>query len=296
MKELSIKIGNQIDRWNKKLVALCHLSREEVFFSSLFPIRYYRLGSGEKKLLVLHGFADQAESFLFLVGKLAKEYEIIVPCLPGFDERFSLSPFEYSFENMALSLLELTKERRFNQFHLLGHSIGGALCLKIHSLSAKNIQSIGLFNSAGLDLKSVPSIIDQIRAGENPFLIKTKAELEQLQALLIVKPNFFIDRLSDWLVSFFSRNSTRYIRVASDLFREFEEFEKQDIQIVELSQVECPVFIIWGTEDRFFPLALGEEYKKRISNSRLFLIKETGHCPHYEKPFEVKSLLNSLYL
>ena len=46
----------------------------------------FRLGKG-RPLLILHGFGDRAESWLVMAAMLHREYEVVLPDLPGFGFR-----------------------------------------------------------------------------------------------------------------------------------------------------------------------------------------------------------------
>ncbi len=50
-----------------------------------------------------------------------------------------------------------------------------------------------------------------------------------------------------------------------------------------LYRVENPVLIIWGREDALVPVAMAEEFGKRIKNSRIEIIEECGHIPEIEQ-------------
>jgi pimeloyl-ACP methyl ester carboxylesterase len=42
--------------------------------------------------------------------------------------------------------------------------------------------------------------------------------------------------------------------------------------------------VLWGADDRLFPLAYGEAYHKGIPGSRLVTLDRCGHLPHVEAP------------
>jgi pimeloyl-ACP methyl ester carboxylesterase len=45
--------------------------------------------------------------------------------------------------------------------------------------------------------------------------------------------------------------------------------------------------IIWGEEDRVFPLQAGEELQQSIKGAVLARIPQAGHIPQWERPDEV---------
>lgn len=52
-----------------------------------------------------------------------------------------------------------------------------------------------------------------------------------------------------------------------------------------------PVLLIWGAEDRTFPVALGQKALRLMTRASLQVIPEAGHIPHYERPELVNPLL-----
>jgi len=53
-----------------------------------------------------------------------------------------------------------------------------------------------------------------------------------------------------------------------------------------LSQLESPppLLLLWGRQDRFVPLMIGEQIQRRHAWVELLVLDETGHCPHDETP------------
>lgn len=53
---------------------------------------------------------------------------------------------------------------------------------------------------------------------------------------------------------------------------------------VRAPKVACPTLVLWGREDRLLPVAMGEELRRLIPDSRLVVWNATGHCPMMENP------------
>ena len=51
-----------------------------------------------------------------------------------------------------------------------------------------------------------------------------------------------------------------------------------------IGEITQPTLILWGEEDRVFPLAVGEELQRTIKGSSLVRIPEAGHIPQWERP------------
>lgn len=51
-----------------------------------------------------------------------------------------------------------------------------------------------------------------------------------------------------------------------------------------LGEITHPTLVIWGEEDRVFPIAVGEELHQTIKGSRFIRIPKAGHIPQWERP------------
>jgi pimeloyl-ACP methyl ester carboxylesterase len=51
-----------------------------------------------------------------------------------------------------------------------------------------------------------------------------------------------------------------------------------------IGEITHPTLVIWGEEDRVFPIAVGEELYQTIKGSRFIRIPKAGHIPQWERP------------
>ncbi len=58
-----------------------------------------------------------------------------------------------------------------------------------------------------------------------------------------------------------------------------------------LEEIEIPVMIVWGTDDRVIPSAAALSYNRRIPHSRLEIFEHTGHVPQLERPARFNRVL-----
>ncbi len=58
-----------------------------------------------------------------------------------------------------------------------------------------------------------------------------------------------------------------------------------------LSSVTAPTLLIWGRDDPFIPLPVGETLHRTIPGSRLAVIPDTGHLPMWERPDATNRLI-----
>ena len=64
------------------------------------------------------------------------------------------------------------------------------------------------------------------------------------------------------------------------------------LQVYEaLGKMNKEILLLWGHNDRTIPFEHSFELQAVLPNLEFFVIENTGHIPHYEKPDEVNPLL-----
>ena len=58
-----------------------------------------------------------------------------------------------------------------------------------------------------------------------------------------------------------------------------------------LLALQRPMLLIWGREDRFVPLSIGESIRDQHPGIKLVTLEDCGHCPHDEAPERFISVL-----
>ena len=56
------------------------------------------------------------------------------------------------------------------------------------------------------------------------------------------------------------------------------------LQRLRQSPQPPPVLLLWGREDRFVPLLIGERVQNEHPWIELKVVENSGHCPHDETP------------
>ncbi|MDJ0035741.1 alpha/beta hydrolase [Pantoea allii] len=77
-------------------------------------------------ILLLHGFAGSSFMFRELIPQLAGRYHVIAPDLPafGFTEAPARDAYAYTFDQLAITIEQLTQQLRLNNYALMVHDYG----------------------------------------------------------------------------------------------------------------------------------------------------------------------------
>lgn len=103
-------------------------------------------------LLFLHGWGLSAQAFQRSLKALGSRFRVIAPDLPNFG-RSSFNPGLSSYQHYAAALEQLLELLDINKVHVVGHSMGGAIAIRMAAAYPQRIASLMLANSAGLPVR-----------------------------------------------------------------------------------------------------------------------------------------------
>ncbi len=260
-------------------------------------IEWSFIRSGKKpSIIFLHGFSDRKENFYFAAKSLCKNYNIIIPDMPGFGNSTCEDNLIYSLDNYESWLGEFIEKNGFTNFHLVGNSLGGAVSARLAIKYPDRIKSLSLANPAGFYIPEEHSIYDEALNGVNLFQIATPTEYDDFRERIFHKkpklPNF----VKEFMIENATNNQDWYGKIFSELAN-LSSVREGIKTVEELSlnsicrRIKVPTMIFWGKYDTLFPYKTGEFLSREINESELYIFEDVGHCPHLENPKEFSEKL-----
>jgi sigma-B regulation protein RsbQ len=82
-----------------------------------------------------------------------------------------------------------------------------------------------------------------------------------------------------------------FCRTDPDIAKEFARVTFNSDNRADLARVTIPTLILQCSEDVIAPLAVGDYVHRQIPDSKLVILKATGHCPNLSAPEEVISAM-----
>ena len=159
--------------------------------------------------------------------------------------------------------------------------MGGWIAAEIAIRSATNLKNIALVSSAGIHVKGVPK--------GDLFLWSP----EELVRNLYVNPDVIDDILSQEPTS----NKLEIMvknRVAAARYAWHPRFYNPDLE-KWLHRIKIPTLILWGNEDKVFPVEYASAFKNLIPHAQIEILEHCGHVPHVDQPetfyYRLKSFL-----
>src|SRR5436305_6325427 len=233
--------------------ASINVTRHEIQVGSQ-TVYYQVVGQGEPIILV-HGLSGSSRWWVRNIRALAEHYRLYLIDLPGFGtmQRFRQ---RFALDEIASGIVLWMEAVGIKQAHLVGHSMGGYICLWIAAHHPERIQCLVLVSPAGIPhIRSLPGYV-----------------LPLLSTIRYVKPRFFSILISDALRA----GPLTIVRAAQDLLT-------KDIRDC-LKDITAPTLLIWGEYDSLVPLTLGDILNQEISHAHLLILKKAGHVSMFDQP------------
>ena len=264
---------------------------------------YIRATENNQKppLIFLHGFAGSIGNWRHNLEVLSLShtvYALDILCF-GASEK---APANYSVDLWVDQVYDFWKIFIRQPVILVGHSIGSLVSLAAAAAHPDMVQGLVMMNIAdpSLEQEKTPAFL-------YPVVGFVKNIVASVALPLLIKPFFYFIRKQ----SFIRYGVTRAYanpEVVTDELVEIYATPPQDrgspralIALVKssihpnyspkikniLPTLSIPMLLIWGKQDKFFPVTLAEDFVKYSSNVQLIYLENVGHCPYDECPEEV---------
>ena len=225
-------------------------------------IFYERSGTGDKPVLLLHGWGGNGKTMYNLYRHLiAIGKTVILPDLMGFGK--SMHPTgDMDVYDYAYSMIQLLSSLGYDSCDVVGHSFGGRIGLIMASKGVVN--NLVLISSAGIKPKF--SLIKKIRV-----LRYKRAK-----------------RKGKDLSSF---GSSDYKSLDENMKIILVRVVNQHLDYL-LPEIKCPTLIMWGDKDKHTPLYMAKKLLKGIKGSGLVMLSG-GHFAFVEDKFKTQRVLEA---
>jgi pimeloyl-ACP methyl ester carboxylesterase len=225
------------------------------------PIGYEAAGEGEPVVLV-HGLSGSTRWWFRNVRAIAQRHRIYLVDLPSFGTMRSLRR-RFVLAETATWLSEWMEAAGLERAHLVGHSMGGYASVRLAASRPELVRRLVLVAPAGVPAER--SMLGHLV----PLLLTARCASPAFMPVL-VRDALRMGPMTLW-------------RAARDLLAE-------DVR-GDLENIEAPTLLVWGENDPLIPPAVGDLFRKKISNSRLLSLQKAGHVPMFDQPREFDAAL-----
>jgi pimeloyl-ACP methyl ester carboxylesterase len=261
-----------------------------------FATRVLELEGDGPPLVLLHGYADSADTWRLVLDELARrDRRALAVDLPGFGRADRLAgdePILPQLDRFADDALAACSDGE--PALLVGNSLGGCVAIRTAQRGNAPLAGVVPIGPAGLGLAPWLDLIEGNPLVQLAQLATTPLPRQLVQAFigqayrtLAFAPRATIDPLVvRTFASHFNDAATvrRYLRTARALLGELHD-------PFELERVSVPTLMVWGSHDAMVPHRGATKLLDAVEGSRLELLDGCGHCPQVEDPGRLTELL-----
>lgn len=224
---------------------------------------------GKKNIIILHGWGGSPDTWQNAAKSLKKSgFNVFVPYLPGFDPKAPLkAPYELTdYSKWFQSYLQRSEIK--NPI-IVAHSYGARIAGYYAALHPDKINKLILVGAAGIPAKNklkVDAFKSLAKIGKGAFGLLEGTKLEASAKKLL----YLLARESDYQKASPVMKETMKNMLALDITTYY-------------AQIKCPTLLIWGKDDTYTPLWMGQRINKLIKDSRL-VIYDAKHGIHLTHP------------
>ncbi len=233
---------------------------------------YLRQGSGEPLVLV-HGYLGGAPMWESQISVLSKHFDVIAPELKGYGSNAKLDS-AISVDGFANEILQLLSEIGVEQFHLLGHSMGGMIVQQMTANAPDRIKSLICFGTGPRGV--MPDRFETIDESRKRFLSQGVATT----AKQIASKWFIAGEQADGYELCCKLGEGVSESTALNGLSAMETWDGREA----LASIKQPTLVLWGDSDRSYGWQQPAALWNGIKNSNLAVLPNAGHNAHMEQP------------
>ena len=249
-------------------------------------IRYLENGREHagRPIVLIHGFGGDLNNWMFTQPGLAEDHWVIALDLPGHGGS-SKDVGAGDLAALSAVVAGLLTTLHIPQAHLVAHSLGGAVALRMALDTPDRVASLSLISPASFGDEIDGSFITGfIAAGR-------RKELQPVLQKLFKNKSLVSRDMADDLLKY-KRLDGVAAALGTVAAANFANGRQQEIlhgRLAELSGL--PVQIIWGDADEILPVG---HVKNLPAGIVMHVLADAGHMPQMEKAAEVNRLIADL--
>jgi pimeloyl-ACP methyl ester carboxylesterase len=248
---------------------------------------HYRDEGKGTPIVLIHGTASSLHAWNDWAEELKKTHRVLRMDLPAFGITGANANADYSIQNYTRFLQEFLSKVNVDNFYLVGNSLGGNIAWDYAAEHPEKVKKLVLIDASGLPTNK-----------PQPWIFKL-AKTPVLNSLfLYVTPKAVIkdnmeqvyhddSKITDELITRYHEMALRTGNRQAFIDRAKTDFklgEKSNLE--KLKSIKTETLLLWGENDLWIPLDNGKRMNSLLENSKLVVIKNSGHVPMEENPTE----------
>ena len=242
----------------------------------------YLEGGKGPTILMLHGITADSGNWTRFARHFTDKYHVVIPDLPGFGDSSRIQSASYSIPAQSERVHQLMQALGVQQFHLVGNSMGGYIGAYYAAHYPQQVQTLGLFDAAGVDSPNKTTFMKELLAGNNLMLPKDREDFGRVLKLVMEDPPYIPGMARDVLAdkALTHREFNRKV---------FAELQQQQLDLAPyLPKIKAPTLLLWGDQDRVIDISSIEVFQRNLTSAKtsVSILPNIGHLPMLEQPGE----------
>lgn len=232
-------------------------------------------------LVLVHGFMGGSRQWAYQRAALGQDYEVIALDLPGYGENAHLQAPD-SIEGFAAWTLDDLGSRGIEQFHLLGHSMGGMIVQEMVAQAPERVDRLVLYGTGAAGV--LPGRFESIDTSKQ----RASADGPRATARRIAATWFLHHESAtayEGCAAIAECTSLQAILAGLDAMHGWSGVD-------HLRAIRAKTLILWGDHDRTYPWSQTEQLWQSILGASLAVLPDCAHAVHLEKPGLFNQMLN----
>jgi len=243
-------------------------------------IRHLVLGDHGDPVVLVHGFGGSLETWSGNQAALAAAGHVVAALdLPGHGES-SLDVGSGSLDELATVVRAYLDTVGIGRVHLVGHSMGAALCLALTDHDPARVRSLALVGPAGIGQKINADFVRGL------ITARSRNELEPLLRLLYADPGHVPDEELRRIVEYKQRAGV--VEALTSIASSRYAGTPSGRQLRDVAGA-VPTLIIWGVADAVIPPPAPGEFVR--DGVLVRVLPHGGHMVQAEAADEVNRLI-----
>ncbi|XP_010537613.1 PREDICTED: uncharacterized protein LOC104812248 [Tarenaya hassleriana] len=250
-----------------------------------------------KNLVMLHGYGGNSKwQFVHQVADLSKSFNVFIPDMVFFGKSYSKRS-DRSVEMQARCVgLGMVKGLGVGRFSVYSISYGGFVAYRMAEIWPETVEKVVIVSS-GVGFTEEQKTAEMKKYGDRDLSeILVPRSPHDLRLLVRASMNTGLTHfewvpdfvLSQFIAVMYEKNRKELIELAKNLLATEEN--------PDLPAIKQETLIVWGENDKIFPVQFAHGLRRLLPNSRLEIIKEIGHAVNIEAPGALNNFIISFVL
>lgn len=250
-----------------------------LFYLRGLGLHFFDRGAGAAVLLV-HGFGGSTYSFRYQLGPLSEHFRVLALDLPGFGYSDRPTDLDLSHTAHVERLREFLDRMGVERATVIGHSMGGAIAMRLAALYPQRVERLVLAAAAAPDERFNLPLYPLVRPLlPIPLAVvwSSPRRLRRSVERVVYDRAFITDEL--WREYF---RPMRLRGTAASLIKLMGDVRRDEP--VDPATVAHRSLLLWGEADTAVPLRVAHRLHATMPDARLEVVPRAGHLVLEEQP------------